>query len=204
MSSPSINPSSLLATLTASGMCSLLPSVSASTSCRRRFASEATRRTMSRIVFFKSSPSSPPSDDSVIPLSALSSSKFSRRAHWNLPSLKSTSRSRARSAGSGSVRRRRATYGYATSRKRNCGFSVMQMPSCVSRLLITRLNRSGIRIWYWKTSTLNFSVTVRKLKPPMSRTAASCQISSSAGTMGVTSVPGARNPRRSKSYAIST
>ena len=47
---------------------------------------------------------------------------------------------------------------------------------------------------YWYTSSLNLEVTERKLKSEMPRPRLSAQIFSSAGTMGLMSVPGARKP----------
>jgi hypothetical protein len=41
-----------------------------------------------------------------------------------------------------------ATYGYATSRNRKSGCSVMQMPSCVRSERITSEKRSGMRMGY--------------------------------------------------------
>jgi len=75
----------------------------------------------------------------------------------------------------------------------------MQIPSCVSNDRITSENRSGIRMGYWYTSSLNAAVTVRKLKLESDEVRASCQMDASAGTIGLTSVPGARNPSRMKS-----
>ena len=132
--------------------------------------------------------------------------RFSKRAHWKVPSLlKSTWVSRVLKLASRSVNNRFATYGYATSRNRKSGsveevsvlyvwkqcldlgkpryvpgLKVMQMPSCVSKDRMTRLNRSGIRMGYWYTSWLNAPVTVRKLKFARLAVRASCQMDSSA------------------------
>ena len=67
---------------------------------------------------------------------------------------------------------------------------------------MTSEKRSGMRIGYWYTSSLNAAVTVRKLKLAMLAVRASCQMLSSAGTIGRTSVPGDRNPRFTKSPAM--
>ena len=75
----------------------------------------------------------------------------------------------------------------------------MQIPSCVSNDRITSENRSGIRMGYWYTSSLNAAVTVLKLKLESDEVRASCQMDASAGTIGRTSVPGARKPSRMKS-----
>lgn len=77
-----------------------------------------------------------------------------------------------------------------------------QMPSCVSKDRITRLYRSGIRMGKLYTSSLNLEVTVRKLKSASDWPSAAAQIFSSAGTIGVTSVPLLRKPRFTKSPAM--
>mmetsp|Transcript_21207 Transcript_21207/g.52670 ORF Transcript_21207/g.52670 Transcript_21207/m.52670 type:complete len:208 (-) Transcript_21207:901-1524(-) len=178
-----------------SSTCSRSSSVMASSSCVRSWLSLTSSCAPSATVSVRSSP--PPD-------SRASSIRFSKRDHWNLPCLNNTCSRRSRRLASRSVKSRLATYGYATSRKRKSGCSVMQMPSCVRRLRMTRLKRSGMRMGYWYTSLLKSPVTVRKLKVLRLAVRASCQMLSSAGTMGRTSVPGLRNPRRMKSPAMAS
>ncbi len=59
---------------------------------------------------------------------------------------------------------------------------------------MTSAKRSGMRMGYWNTSSLNLLVTERKLKSAMPLPRLSAQIFSSAGTIGRMSVPGARKP----------
>ena len=80
----------------------------------------------------------------------------------------------------------------------------MQIPSCVRSDRMTSENLSGMRIGYWYTSSLNAAVTVRKLKLDSDAVRASCQMDSSAGTMGLTSVPGDKKPSRMKSPAMAS
>mmetsp|Transcript_8334 Transcript_8334/g.31156 ORF Transcript_8334/g.31156 Transcript_8334/m.31156 type:complete len:200 (-) Transcript_8334:1348-1947(-) len=181
-----------------------LSSVSANKTCFRNPGSVRNNCAPSATVSVKSRPPPfpcPPFGSEV----RAKVTRFSKRAHWKVPSLlKSTWVSRVLKLASRSVNNRFATYGYATSRNRKSGLKVMQMPSCVSKDRMTRLNRSGIRMGYWYTSWLNAPVTVRKLKFARLAVRASCQMDSSAGTIGRTSVPFARKPRFTKSYAIAS
>ena len=61
---------------------------------------------------------------------------------------------------------------------------------------MTRAYRSGMRMGYSYTRSLNLEVTVRKLKSARPLPMLSAQIFSSAGTMGAVSVPYARKPCR--------
>ena len=61
---------------------------------------------------------------------------------------------------------------------------------------MTSAYRSGMRMGYWNTSSLNLDVTERKLKSLRLWPRLSAQIFSSAGTIGAMSVPGSRKPCR--------
>mmetsp|Transcript_2612 Transcript_2612/g.4897 ORF Transcript_2612/g.4897 Transcript_2612/m.4897 type:complete len:221 (+) Transcript_2612:464-1126(+) len=172
------------------------PSERAMTNFARRSSSRSKSCRPYLMVSVKSKLPAGPSRDSRI--------RFSSRSHWNLSSRNSTCRSRSRRAGLSSVSSRRATYGYATSRKWKSGSRVMQMPSWVSRDRMTSAYRSGTRMGYWYTSSLKRAVTLRKLKSRMDCPMEFCQICSSAGTMGPTSVPRARKPNWMKSPAIAS
>mmetsp|Transcript_9647 Transcript_9647/g.35770 ORF Transcript_9647/g.35770 Transcript_9647/m.35770 type:complete len:200 (+) Transcript_9647:1269-1868(+) len=192
----------------------IMPKENASVKCSRRETARRPRSSMFRVspslasIFVTSAAKSiatftgtriPP----LAPASAITTSSFNRH-HSNRPFTTTTLNNRARRFGSGSVSSRRATYGNAALRKLNEGSRVRQMFSCVSSARMTRENRSGTRMGYWKSSLLNSLVSPRKEKLPslaMALSVSAPHTSRNPIATGSTSDPGSRKPKSLKQSA---